>query len=53
MDYQKAYYILFNAITDAAKKLLESRIVTLELDEGIEILRRAQQETEELYLSED
>ena len=46
MDYQKLYTKLFNAATDALDALEQQNIGTAK-----EILRTAQQETEELYLS--
>lgn len=50
MDYQKAYGILFNAMTEAIEKIYSSRVVTQEMDEGLDILRKAQQATEEMYM---
>ena len=49
MDYKKAYNILFNAMTDAIEK---SEVITQEMDEGISILKKAQQTTEEIFVSD-
>lgn len=46
MDYQKLYTKMFNAATDALHALEQQNIGTAK-----EILQRAQQEAEELYLS--
>ena len=48
VDYQKLYYKLFNAATDALEALEQMNV-----GQAKELLRCAQQETEELYLSED
>ena len=53
MDYKKAYGILFNAMTEAISKIYSSRVVTQEMDEGLEILKKAQQATEEMYMDEE
>lgn len=53
MDYKKAYSILFNAMTDAIEKIYSSKIVTEEVDEGLKILREAQQTTEEMFINEE
>ena len=47
-DYQKMYTTLFNAITDAVKSIQDGNF-------GIakEILTKAQQVTEELYISDE
>ena len=47
MDYRKLYHLLFNAATDALEALEEQNIGTAK-----DILRLAQQEAEEAYLSE-
>jgi len=47
-DYKKLYYKLFNAVTDALEALEQ-----LNVGQAKELLLRAQQETEELYLSEE
>jgi len=49
MDYQKAYHILFNAITTAIQAIEKSFLVTLNMTDGLEQLREAQRETEALY----
>lgn len=47
-DYQKLYTKLFNAITDALEALEQ-----LNVGEAKDLLRRAQQEAEEDYLSSE
>ena len=47
-DYQKLYTTLFNAITDALEEL-----EVFHIGQAKELLCRAQQEAEELYLSEE
>ena len=46
VDYQKLYANLFNSITDALEELER-----LNVGRAAELLRRAQQETEEAYLN--
>lgn len=53
MDYQKAYGILFNAMTEAISKIYSSRVVTQEMDDGVQILKKAQLATEEMYMDEE
>lgn len=53
MDYKKAYTILFNAMTDAIEKIDSSKVVTQEMDDGLAILKKAQQTTEEMFISEE
>lgn len=48
MNYQKMYYLLFNAITDAL-----SEIEKMNLGNAADFLRRAQCDSEELFLSAD
>ena len=48
VDYQKLYTKLFNAITDALEALEQ-----LNVGEAKDLLRRAQQEAEEDYLSSE
>ncbi len=50
MDYKKAYNILFNAMTDAIEIIDSSNVFTQEMDDGLVILRKAQQITEEMYM---
>ena len=45
MDYQKAYYILFNAMTDAINAM-DNR----EINQAAEILKSAQIKTEDMYI---
>lgn len=44
-DYQKLYITLFNAITDALRKIDE-----LEVAKAKQLLMQAQQKTEEMYM---
>lgn len=44
-DYQKAYLILFNAITDALERLAEGQTETAR-----DLLAAAQQRTEEVFM---
>ncbi len=44
-DYQKMYYMLFNAITDAIEEMGKN------VGAAKELLILAQQQTEELYIS--
>lgn len=53
MDYQKAYCVLFNAMSDAIDQLNRSKIVTQELEEGVNILKKAQETTEKMYMDEE
>lgn len=53
MDYQKAYCVLFNAMSDAIDQFNRSKIVTQELDEGVNILKKAQETTEKMYIDEE
>lgn len=46
MDYKKSYHFLFNAVTDALNKIDEKNIYL-----AADILRKAQQKTEEDYIS--
>lgn len=46
MGYRKMYYTLFNSITDALRELEKSNYGSAK-----ELLQKAQQETEEMYLS--
>ena len=52
MDYQQAYLILFNAITDAISELDVMKLITPEVDDCKRILKAAQRETEWLYMQE-
>ncbi len=53
MDYKKAYFELFNAITEAIDKINTSRVGSQEIEDGLEILRKAQQTTEEQYIDSE
>ena len=48
MDYQKAYYLLFNAITDALEAM-----DTMKLAKARQTLVSAQRQTEELYMDSE
>jgi len=51
MNYQKAYYILFNAMTDAINTMTDGNpILTLELRRAISTLKAAQRKTEDMYI---
>ena len=52
MDYQKAYLILFNAITTAIRTA-ERPQPSMRITDSVTCLRKAQQETEALYIEED
>lgn len=49
-DYKSMYISLFNAITDAINLLQEPKQKT-DVQSAIEILQKAQQNTEESYIS--
>ena len=44
-DYKRMYLLLFNAITDALSMVERGKLAA-----AIETLRRAQRETEEMYI---
>ena len=44
-DYQKMYYLLFNAITDALNLADRGKLAA-----ALELLRQAQSTTEEMYM---
>ncbi len=46
MEYKKLYHLLFNAITDALKKIEEQNY-----GDAKDLLIAAQQEAEEIYMS--
>ena len=48
MDYQKAYYHLFNAMTDAIESLKHANY-----GQALDILVRAQRTAEEAYLQSE
>ena len=50
MDYEKAYKILFNSITDAIIELDKISAVIFENWKAAEILKDAQQNTENLFI---
>ena len=45
-DYQKMYYLLFNAITDALNLADRGKLAA-----ALELLRQAQNTTEEMYMA--
>ena len=49
MDYKKAYFILFNTITDVIE-IMENGIILPNIDDAINKLKEAQQATEEMYI---
>ena len=49
MDYKKAYFILFNTITDVIE-ILENGSIYPNTDDAINKLKLAQQSTEEMYI---
>ena len=51
MDYQKAYSLLAKTMSNAIDEIEKSRVITLEMDNGIELLKRGLEEAEEMYLS--
>jgi ribosomal protein L4 len=50
LDYEKAYKILFNAATDAITEIEGETIKSQETVKGAEILKKAQLQTEEMYI---
>lgn len=50
MDYESAYKILFNAITDALTEFEKERMISPEIERGKQILVRAQQTTENMFI---
>ena len=53
MDYQRAYRILFNGITDALAELGKAGHKDAETVRAETILQSIQQQTEDLYLDAD
>lgn len=52
MDYEKAYAVLFNAITSAINALEKSKTTIPEASVAVAILQKAQLETEDMYISD-
>lgn len=50
MDYEAAYKILFNAMTDAITEIDGAKIKSQETAKGLEILKAAQRRTEEMFI---
>ena len=48
MDYKRMYFHLFNALTDAIEEITHGDVLTAQ-----NILIKAQQDTEEIYLQEN
>ena len=48
MNYKKLYFHLFNAVTDAIEEITTGDVLTAR-----DILIKAQQETEEIYMGEE
>ncbi|MCL2401251.1 MAG: hypothetical protein FWC90_01265 [Oscillospiraceae bacterium] len=53
MEYKNAYIYLFNAITQATDALEKSSVVSEDRAVAINILKAAQQTTEEMYIAAD
>lgn len=51
MDYKKAYYILFNTITDAIE-IIEDGVILPNINNAIDKLKSAQITTEEMYIED-
>lgn len=51
MDYKKAYYILFNTITDVIE-IMENGMICSNTDKAINKLKSAQITTEEMYIED-
>lgn len=50
MDYESAYKTLFNAMTDALMSLERERMMSPDLEQAKQFLRRAQQKTEDMFI---
>lgn len=50
MDYEKAYKILFNGITDALNELGKASDNNLEMIRAEVILQNVQRQTEDMYI---
>ena len=50
-NYQKMYFTLFHAVTDAIEIL--QFVQSLEAMQAVEILKKAQMDAEEIYLREE
>ncbi len=51
LEYEKLYKELFNAITDAINELQKSKVIDTAIEESIQILKKAQCKTEEMYIN--
>ena len=52
MDYKNAYLDLFRAITQVVNELEKSFLVSKEVTTAIDMLKMAQQATEDMYISD-
>ena len=50
MDYESAYKTLFNAMTDALMSLERERMMSPDIEQAKQLLRRAQQKTEDMFI---
>lgn len=50
MDYESAYKILFNAITDALASLERERMISPDIERTKQFLKQAQQTTEDMFI---
>ena len=50
MDYEKAYKVLFNAITDALAALEKERMTSPDIERAKHVLIHAQQNTEGMFI---
>ena len=50
-NLDELYFLLFNAITSAVNELEESSIITPQISKALEILKTAQQTTEDKYIN--
>jgi len=53
MNYELAYKILFNHITDAVAELENSKVFCAETANALDILKKAQQATEDMYVGSE
>lgn len=50
MDYESAYKTLFNAMTDALMSLEQERMISPDIEQAKQLLKRAQQTTEDMFI---
>lgn len=53
MNYETAYKVLFNAITDALAETENEKIISIGMAQSRKILKQAQQTVEEMYIESD